>query len=805
MNDTEIYNSSMGENGERINSISVSDKWKEDGQAWSSESNQWEDVAYVKYTESTQNTLLSSGEYLILANSQPFRDVQKILRIDETIMDSGVGTILKKEFRYSIDSTTFSEFQDMNTASLGSIGPFDRVWFQFRYILLSGGPVSISKAVPIYDGIVRDPFDGYVAPNIKDESKVYAFPVSYKSNFLWDPYKMNRAVRLYKDLNLMVNNLFGHDVNYYRVLPQGRSKDVFLMEYSLYEHDEGRCLKAVVPNNEFPDNKLNMGPFGVDFELPFEIHMDKDYFQKIFGDGSGPQKRDVLYFPRTNRIYEVSSSYLFRDFMNEPLYFKISLIKWLPKTNVEQSDSVNTLESYTVSAGGLFGDLIQQEENKITNPEQFNVAYENADPVRDQLILEQTIGDENVTNYYTMIAEHYYQMESTINFKKIRVQIDSSNLDKGSTYFCRLAPDSTQADVQYYYSMKKVTYEGVDEDGYSVFTSDSGKSQFESQYHVSDIFSSSSLFSLFEREYTGSLDENVISCNVPPAELYIPKNVKYRAVNNFSPDEDRSFSAWFRLKANPNPKLQVSSMSLDIYTRELTITLSKPYLPGFLLGEMLTFTRKSGTGFFIYGEISSINSVSVTLKVDQEILDFVKGNFSNWLSFNDIQAQKSLPHVFLNSQFNGKGLKIELYETRHFKITMNGNYTYFSIPGNTAEIESGKWHGLFINFGNTFKQMTLNVWKMQWDPVSKFPATTDLKLIYNKTVPLAKIDISSGVAYFLEPSYMDLTNIRLFNRVAETDKQVNILNQNVVKDAQWAIIIDNALPQSRQPYISYTR
>jgi hypothetical protein len=114
----------------------------------------------------------------------------------------------------------------------------------------------------------------------------------------------------------------------------------------------------------FPDNKLNMGPFGPDFEIPFEIQVDKDYFQKIFGEGTGPQKRDVIHFPRTGRVYEVSSSYLFRDFMNEPLYFKVMLIKWLPKSNVDQSESLNNLEAFTVSASKLFGKEKNDEEIK---------------------------------------------------------------------------------------------------------------------------------------------------------------------------------------------------------------------------------------------------------------------------------------------------------------------------------------------------------------------------------------------------------------------------------------------------------
>ena len=191
--------------------------------------------------------------------------------------------------------------------------------------------------------------------------------------------------------------------------------------------------------------------------------------------------------------------------------------------------------------------------------------------------------------------------------------------------------------------------------------------------------------------------------------------------------------------------------------------------------------------------------------VDQEVLDYIKVNFNSWTLYTDLIAQKSFSRIFLNSLHNGKGIKIELYENRHFKITMNDKYQYFSIPNDKASIESKIWHGLFINFGNMFKQLTLNVWKMQWNPVDKIPATTDLRLIYNKTVPFAREDRSSDMQYFLEPSFMDLTNIRLFNKVAETDKQVLILNQNIVKDAHLAIIIDNALPQSNMPYFGYTR
>lgn len=780
-------------------------EWDDALSIWENADEIWENSNYVSYTPQTQSTLYTAGEYVILANSKPYCNVEIITGVDETIQDAGTGTIIKKEFRYSVDSVTFSEFQEVSSENLKNLGSFDRVWFQFRYILLSGGPITISKAEILFKVSEKDPFYGYQAPAIQDENRVYAFPVIYKSNFLWEPYKMNRAVRLYKDLNLMVNSLFGHDVTYYRALAQGRSKDVFLMEYSLYEHIEGKCVKVIVPNNEFPDNKLNMGPFGVDFEMPFEVQIDKDYFQKIFGSGSGPQKRDVIYFPRTNRIYEVSSSYLFRDFMNEPLYFKVTLIKWLPKSNVENSETLDVLESYTNSAGKLFGELISQEEDKITNPQQFNVAYQSEDPVRSWVYNDQEISKEDVLNYYTMISESHYKMETATNLKQIIADVNTEFLSKGKTYFVRYSPSSSQPDEQLYYSMKKLTYEGKNPLGIAIFTYAGGNSQIESTFSIAQIFGAGSQFNIYEDEYDGSLGSDpVASCDTDPCMFNKIRTVEYKAVNDFEATQDRAFSAWFRLKDSTNAKIRVENFSFDMYTREITVNLNRPFL--YFVGDFAVFTRTSGTSFRLFGEVSQVISpTSVKIKAEQFIIDYTQINFSSWTSFTDLQLQKSFPRVFLNSLKDGKGLKIELYENRHFRIVMNGESTQFSIPSNTPEIENGKWHALFITFSNVFKQLTLNLWKMQWDPVTKIPATTDLRLVYNKMIPLTPVNRSSDSKFFIEPSFMDLTNIRLFNRVAETDKQVLLLNQNIVKDAQWAIIIDNALIQTKLPYVGYTR
>jgi hypothetical protein len=788
-----------------INQSITPEEWNSSSSSWNS-GDPWDQVTVINYKRESNSTLYTSGEYVVLGNTQPYLDVLKATGVHELFDDMGVGTILKKEFRYSVDSLTFSEFQETTPQNLEALGSFRYVWFQFRYILLSGGPIKINKASLIYTTIPQDPYAGYIAPAIQDESRVYAFPVTYKSNFLWEPYKMNRAVRLYKDLNLMVNNLFGHETTYYRALPQGRSKDVFLMEYSLYNHDDGRCVKLVVPDNQFPDNKLNMGPFGVDFEIPFEVQVDKDYFQKIFGDGSGPQKRDVLYFPRTGRIYEVSSSYLFRDFMNEPLYFKVTLIKWLPKSNAENSETLTNLEEYTVSAGSLFGELIQEDEVKTTNPQQFTVATTTDDPVRLYINPEQQINQYNLFNYYTLVSEYNYSLDNLATLPKITVSIDTQFLEKDKKYYARFDPGSTQSDIQWYYSMKKLVYEGLDEDGKATFMYEKGGSQVESLYPASEIFYEGSLFYLYENEYVGATGstEYVASCDTTPAEFFSPRVVKYNAVNTFTTDENRAYSAWFKIKESTYSKNVVDTFVYDQYTLEIDITLVKKTL--YFVGDMLVLKRSTSSDFYIFGRITQIISdTQYKISVDQEIVNYVQQAFPAWKSYIDLTCQKTFPHTFINSMNAGKGWKIELFENRHFKITAGDKYYYFSVPASSLPYQIDKWYALFFNWSNLFKQLTLNVWEIQWDPVTNLPATTDMKLTYNRTLSIVPVDLTSGVNYFITPSFTELTNIRIFKRTAETDKQVFILNQNIVKDAQNAIVIDNALKQSRLPYIGYTR
>jgi hypothetical protein len=112
---------------------------------------------------------------------------------------------------------------------------------------------------------------------------------------LFQPYKQFRSQQTYIQLANIVNNIFGHEVTYFRTEPDTRTKDVILMEYSLHSVVDQETLKVLVPDNEFPqESTISYDLFGMELE-EFEIHITQQQFQAVFGQGKKPRNNDYLY------------------------------------------------------------------------------------------------------------------------------------------------------------------------------------------------------------------------------------------------------------------------------------------------------------------------------------------------------------------------------------------------------------------------------------------------------------------------------------------------------------------------------
>jgi len=383
-----------------------------------------------KLTFTSDNTLSTVGSYRIVSYADPFKYVKSIDTLSDTISGESAGHFVQRSFRWSKDGDNWSLWIDYNLADQTpvtglSFDEADFLYVEVKYQVIDdsspimdiGTEISPEITIDVFDMTATrktpDPYKGFTGPPRGLCSNEYLIkPIVFQNtNATFNPYAVNQAINLYQDLSNMVNNMFGLDVVYYRVVPQRRSRDIVLKEWTVFNVDQEKCLKVVVPNNQFPDSKPTFTPFGIDFEQPFEVHIDKGYWEGYFGKGSMPQQRDVIFFPIQNRIYEIQSSYAFRDFMNKALYFKVALVKYQPKADTILSEEIqNTLDNMTLTTDEIFGDEMKAQVERHTKPQQYVTVTHDSDPTREIVLRTMPIQKFNLYNNWTLVAETYYDM-----------------------------------------------------------------------------------------------------------------------------------------------------------------------------------------------------------------------------------------------------------------------------------------------------------------------------------------------------------------------------------------------------------
>lgn len=232
---------------------------------------------------------------------------------------------------------------------------------------------------------------------------------------LYQPYGLQKPAHLYKSLSNLANTIVGHNVTYYRVEPNVRSKDVILKEYSLYDVIEKESIKVMVPDNEFPTEQNTFDIFGMGFE-DFEIHIVGEEFRKHFGENKSPRSRDYLYFPFNNRMYEVNSVALADEFNRELTYFKVMLKKYENRTSTNKEGFEEDLTDLVKGVEEVFGEEIRDEFDKVTKPLQYQTTHHRAqDGVRKFVHKDLTLNDINLKNRWTVITRNYYDLSTILN------------------------------------------------------------------------------------------------------------------------------------------------------------------------------------------------------------------------------------------------------------------------------------------------------------------------------------------------------------------------------------------------------
>lgn len=248
----------------------------------------------------------------------------------------------------------------------------------------------------------------------------------------YDPYNSKKIGDWYNYLANSMGKILGWTVDYHLTDPDGNGIDKYLHEYQLFNIIDVQKIKVIVPENNFPDNQVQINEFSLDMMDTFTVYILKDEFHKAFGIEKRPAQKDIIFFCQANRFYRVRHSQVHRDVMYMGIYYNVVLEKYEKLAN-EQNLSVaskNLIEPLTKNntIDSLFGFDNQKEEDKIANKQFKPTTHE---VYRLDINPKLSIVKKDIFNGLkgTKIAETYYNLSSIpVNSTAVTYTLKDSEL-----------------------------------------------------------------------------------------------------------------------------------------------------------------------------------------------------------------------------------------------------------------------------------------------------------------------------------------------------------------------------------------
>ena len=388
--------------------------------------------------DTSKSSLTFSSNYRLYSTKDPLPGASSITNFtDDVDLNGNNPNYLSKKFRYSVDRGNWSlwyDVADIGALAFNSADLFVELKYEYNDTTRDQLPQPITINEIKFKILAENSVPSLFTPSIVCSDEVCPALIS-TGTMSFNPYAADQAVNIFKQLSFNTNKLFGHEVVYFKTEPDRDSADYVFKEWTLFKTVSRKCIKVLVPGNKFPDNKPTYAEFGVDFEMPFEIHVDHQYFQTIFGATANPRKKDFLYFPLTNRMYEIQGTYLYRGIMQEPVYWKIQLVKFQPNIDMLMKAADRTfLDNIITSTDELFADQMIDEVKDATMPQQFKTISSKFDETRKALHPDLKIKQLALTYNYSPLIQYYYESKS-IPSLPITVIPETSDFTKKSVKF----------------------------------------------------------------------------------------------------------------------------------------------------------------------------------------------------------------------------------------------------------------------------------------------------------------------------------------------------------------------------------
>ncbi len=399
------------------------------------------------------------------------------------------------------------------------------------------------------------------------------------SDTLFRPYDvMGPGIQLWKDLSCAVSEMFGHCVRYFKTQAKIESADAVLKEYSLYEVTDVKDIKILVPDNALPDNAIKFMPIDIDFGDGIEVHIVKEHFERAFGFDDLPEQKDYLYFPLIDRLFEVHSAYLYRDFMAAEAYYKVMLYKWQDKANVmrENPDIAKYVDDLTEDFDEILQPEIDKEFIDITKPMQYTtVAVGGFDKVRSSINTILKIEVKDLTNYFTVVGKYFYDMKTSMNWNDLAVKYKlpvNRKVDENTAFTM-------------WFKTTKTVFSNTSTNTYDTLLEGYNDTSEKGYRFTLNYVAGTTADSAIAKSITAKINDESITFDIPTLS---PETWYGLVINHLNEYSQLAVYIW-EMKYNPNQPTQNKTTDLKlIYSKTSEITPSEVISGG-------TFELRAGT------------------------------------------------------------------------------------------------------------------------------------------------------------------------------------------------------------------
>ena len=375
----------------------------------------------------------------ITSNVIEYKDIKSISGFDCIVKNEDENNYYKKEFRYSVDKILWSDYKELTNKNLSKISVSPILYIQYKFTKIGSDDVELSvESITLdveYMNNIQSPIPACywntpagqgTGGNCCKPQIVYDCGCGDGKN-LFNPYALGNSLSIYQQMCKLVSNMFGICCLYFKTEADKRSRDVVLKEYSLENVVDKKNVKVLIPDNQLPTREIQFNSMMMDYPVQFEVHIVKQEFWNVFGEGTHPDPHDYLYFQSyMNKMYRVDSVSEPDDFGYLGTYWRVSLTPYEQMSSVGFADEElkEDTETLIFSAEGKFEEEIKEEYADNRKDNQLNDLgdlAEGQDWLRRKLDVNLRIVEEKVFNDYTMVADRFYDM-TTIDKGKVAVE-----------------------------------------------------------------------------------------------------------------------------------------------------------------------------------------------------------------------------------------------------------------------------------------------------------------------------------------------------------------------------------------------